>query len=261
MVPTMALDRVPLVLDPHALGLGAAGAPGFVLVLPGGGYVGRAEHEGSAVTAWLAEHGVPAAHLEYPVAPTRYPDALDQTLLALADLRAGRHGDVTGPIALLGFSAGGHLAGSAATATREEVEHLASRDGSDPAMLRRPDLLGLGYAVVSLVENPHVGSRTNLLGEVDDVRAAELSVDRRVDATTPPTFAWHTADDAAVPVSHAVLLAAALGAAGVAYELHVYPTGRHGLGLAEDVGPPVSEWATAWVRWLAQQGVGGQASR
>lgn len=252
----MTLTRVPLVLDPRSARLAADGAPGLVLVLPGGGYANRAEHEGPVVTDWLTARGVPAAHLEYPVAPARHPEALDQVLLALADLRGGAHGSFSGPVALLGFSAGGHLAGTAATATAAELAELASRAAGDGVALRRPDLVSLAYPVVSFVESAHLGSRLNLLGEVDDARAAELSVDRRVDAATPPAFLWHTADDDAVPVANSLLLARALGSAGVPYELHVYPSGRHGLGLGADVGPPVSEWPTSWLAWLARNGIG-----
>jgi acetyl esterase/lipase len=255
------LPRVPFVLHPQADDLADGGASGFVLVLPGGGYLGRAEHEGAVITAFLADHGIPSGYLAYPVAPAIYPEALDQVLLVLADLRAGVHGAFPGPIAVIGFSAGGHLAGSVATATEAERADLAAREGTDPESLARPDLATLCYPVISLVNRAHIGSRRNLLGATDtEALAASLSVERRVDADTPPTFLWHTADDASVPVENSLLMAGALRDAAVPFELHVYPTGRHGLGLADDVGAPVTDWRDAWLGWLARGGVGSARS-
>ncbi|TDE90889.1 alpha/beta hydrolase [Occultella glacieicola] len=256
MSATGRVPRVPLVLHPSAEELADGGASGFVLVLPGGGYAGRSEHEGPGVTAFLAERGIASGHLEYPVAPAIHPDALDQVLLALADLRAGVHGAFSGPVAVVGFSAGGHLAGSVATVTEAERADLAARDGADVHTLGRPDLVTLSYAVISLVNRAHVDSRRNLLGETDtEARAASLSVERRVDSNTPPAFLWHTADDAAVPVENSLLMAAALRDAAVPFELHVYPTGRHGVGLGDEVGAPVTDWRDAWINWLARGGV------
>lgn len=235
---------------------------GFVLVLAGGGYAFRAEHEFLDVTAWLAAHGIACGYLDYAVAPATYPQALGQVLRALAELRAGVHGPVEGPIAVLGFSAGAHLAGTALTATEEEIEvALAAWDG-DVADLpdvtaARPDAGVLCYPVVSMTDLPHLGSRRNLLGaDADDATlATSLSVERRVGADTPPVFMWHTADDDVVGVEHSLRLAGALGQAGVSYELHVYPSGPHGLGLAPDAGAP-AEWTQACLRWLGEQGIG-----
>lgn len=246
------MTATPLTLAPRP----AADHRGFVLVLPGGGYAHRAEHESVDVVAWLSEHGVASGYLDYAIAPERYPTALDQVLTALAELRAGVHGEVTGPVAVLGFSAGGHLAGTALTATPDELAAVQGR--SAPGLtVARPDAAVLCYPVTSLVRTPHVGSRENLLGDrADDATlAAGLSTEQRVDAATAPTFLWHTADDETVHVSHSLGLAAALGDQGVPYELHVYPTGHHGLGLAPG-GGTVEEWTTASLRWLREQGIG-----
>ena len=252
----MATERVPLHRHPRAAEQTAAGATGFVLVLAGGGYAHRSDHEGPGVVDFLASHGIPAASLDYPVAPARHPDALEQVLLALADLRAGVHGDVTGPLAVVGFSAGGHLAGTAATATDAERALVAARAGLDPATVRRPDLLTLAYPVASLVHRTHIGSRLNLLGEdAPEELAAGLSLERRADAGVPPLLCWHTADDDAVPVQNSLLAAAAWRDAGAEVELHVYPTGRHGLGLAAGEPEPVASWPATWLAWLARHGV------
>lgn len=220
-------------------------SPGTVLVLAGGGYQERARHESEDVAHFLAEHGVRAAWLDYPVAPARYPEALHQVLIALARLR--EHG----PVAVLGFSAGGHLAGTAATATARELADAAALAGLDPARVTRPDAAVLCYPVVSMIDLPNIGSRLNLIGNDDDAPARELSVELRVDADTGPVFAWHTAEDQVVGVEHSLSLAAALRRHRVPVELHVYPHGRHGLGLA----PGQIDWTTPLLRWLGEQGI------
>lgn len=205
---------------------------------------------------FLAAHGIPAAHLEYPVAPARYPEALNQVLLALANLRSGAHGPVAGPIAVVGFSAGGHLAGSAATATTAERTDLAARAGMDADLLARPDLLTLAYPVASLVNRSHLGSRLNLLGsDAPEQLAADLSLEHRADSLIPPLLCWHTADDAAVPMENSLTTAAAWRRVGAEVELHIYPTGRHGLGLATEEPEPVRGWPVAWLTWLARHGI------
>jgi acetyl esterase/lipase len=233
---------------------------GAVLVLPGGGYQVRSADEGAPVAAFLAASGVRAHWLDYPVAPARYPVALHEVLRAVADLRAGRRGGapVDGPVAVLGFSAGGHLAGTAATATDAELRAAAEVAGLGPAEVRRPDAAVLCYPVVSLVDHPHLGSRLNLVGDPDDAAARALSVELRVDAATPPTFLWHTAEDGSVDVENALVAAAALHRHRVPVELHVYPHGKHGLNLA--VGHTAGEWAFAAVRWLGEQGIGSVVS-
>lgn len=230
---------------------------GFVLVLPGGGYANRAAHEGLPVVEWLAAHGIAAGCLDYSVAPATYPTALDEVLATLAAIRAGDHGPVTGPVVVLGFSAGGHLAGLALTATEQDLRRVA--DASGTRRPTRPDAAVLCYPVVSMVHVPHLGSRTHLLGPLaDDTQTATaLSVERRVDSATPPVFVWHTADDAVVDVEHALGLATALSRADVPHELHVYPRGPHGLGLAQDAGA-VAGWTAACLRWLGDQGLGAQ---
>ncbi|SED89638.1 alpha/beta hydrolase [Ruania alba] len=248
--------RVPLVLSPATPELLTSGGRGFVLALAGGGYAHRSEHEGPGTADWLAARGIPAGHLDYPVAPARYPEALEQVLLALADLRAGVHGEINGPIAVIGYSAGGHLAGTAATATDAERTALAEREGIDPDTLARPDLVTMGYPVFSLVARTHVGSRLNLLGaDHTEALALALSVENRVDAAAPPAFVWHTSDDAAVPVENTLAAVSAWRAARADVEAHVYPHGRHGLGLALEETGAVAGWSQHWVEWLNGHGI------
>ncbi|UFU04277.1 alpha/beta hydrolase [Ruania suaedae] len=251
----MSTTRVPLHLAPRTPRLLQDGARGFVLVLAGGGYAGRSDHEGPGIAAWLADQGIAAASLDYPVAPARYPAALEQVLLALADLRAGVHGDVRGPLVLAGSSAGGHLAGTVATVTRAERQALATRTGThDP--LRRPDLVTMNYPVFSLVDHAHLGSRIALLGQDHPEQlAVDLSIENRVDADVPPAFVWHTADDAVVPVENTLAAISAWRSVRVEVEGHVYPRGKHGIGLALGETDAVAAWPAHWLAWLHRHGV------
>jgi acetyl esterase/lipase len=172
--------------------------------------------------------------LRYRVAPHRHPAPLDDARRTLAWIRDGSHGLQVQPhrVGVLGFSAGGHLAASLC---------------NQPAP---PDLAILGYPVISFVDQPHEGSVEALVGPgaTPSVRAAQ-SADRHVSPRTPPAFLWHTADDAAVPVSHSLRYAAALAARGIPVELHVFPRGVHGLGLAGE-DPYVARWTEHCERWL-----------
>lgn len=224
-------------------------APGprpLVLVLPGGGYRMTADHEAEPVAEWLAGLGLHAVVLRYRVAPEGsthplHPAPLDDAAAAVRWVRAGGTGLDVDParVGVLGFSAGGHLA-----ATLSTVEDAGVR----------PDATVLCYPVVSFGAETHEGSVAALLGPGAgaDERAA-LSAERRVRADTPPAFVWHTADDEAVPVSNAVRYAQALWAVGVPAELHVYASGRHGLGLATEE-PHVARWAEACAAWFARLG-------
>ena len=220
---------------------GSGGPRPAVLVLPGGGYGHCAPHEGAPVAAWLASLGLHAHVLEYAVAPQRHPRPLQDATAALEAVRAGASGLDVDPsrVGVLGFSAGGHLAACLSTGL-----------GGGAV----PDLTILCYPVVSLEHAPHAGSVRNLLGEdPSPARARALSPDLHVGPGAPPAFLWHTAADDVVDVTHSLRYTAALAAAGVEVELHVYPAGRHGLGLAEEE-PHTAGWTGACERWLASRG-------
>jgi acetyl esterase/lipase len=220
-----------------------------VLILPGGGYERQAGHEAEPVADWLASLGIHAYVLRYRVAPNRHPAPLADAKEALLGIRQGTQGlAVDGSrVGVLGFSAGGHLAATLSTAA---VTGSASLDV--PAAV--PDLSVLCYPVVSFQDEPHQGSVDNLLGAApseDLVRM--MSADLQVTAATPPAFVWHTADDAAVAVHHSLAYTASLVRAGVPAELHVFPHGSHGLGLAGDA-PGAKQWTTLCASWLGRMG-------
>jgi acetyl esterase/lipase len=199
-----------------------------VIVLPGGGYRRHAPHEGEPVADWLRGLGLEASVFAYPVL-TRHPGVLDAVrgeIRRVRDAGADRVG-------LIGFSAGGHAAA------------MAAGDA---------DLVILGYPVISMLLPTHKGSRTNLLGPTPTpAERAATSADLLVTAALPPHFIWHTAADASVPVQHSYLLAMALAAAGVRHELHVFPDGAHGLGLAEGSGG-AARWTSLCEDWLRGEG-------
>lgn len=224
------------------------GSRGAVVVCPGGGYEMKAAHEGGPIAEMLNAAGISAYVLDYRVAPCHHMAPLNDALRAIRVVRSLGYEKV----GILGFSAGGHLTCSAAT-----LYSLAQLDENDPIdqLPSRPDVFVPCYAVVSVMQFPHTGSRRNLLsGEADNQKMARLfSAEQNVTTDTPPAFIWHTASDNCVPVENSLMLAAALAAKGVPYELHVFAFGEHGVGLAEDL-PDVARWTGLCQNWLINQG-------
>jgi len=235
--------------------LPAGMARGVVIVCPGGGYRTLTPHEGEPIARWLNGLGIAAFILEYRVAPHRHPVPLGdlQRAIRLVRSRAADWGLAGQPLGVLGFSAGGHLAASAGAFGDD-----GDAGSADPVARgsSRADALVLCYPVISFGAARHQGSIENLLGAgATDEQIAALSLETLVTSDTPPTFLWHTADDEKVPAENSLLFASALGRAGVPFALHVYPHGRHGLGLATD-DPIVRSWTALCASWLATVGFG-----
>ncbi|HOX08213.1 MAG TPA: alpha/beta hydrolase [Planctomycetota bacterium] len=242
-------DRPRLV--PHLL---PGGAPrSAVVVCPGGGYSMRAAHEGDPIAAWLNSLGISALVLHYRVRPYRHPVPLADAQRAIRLVRhraADWHLD-PGRVGILGFSAGGHLACSAAT-----IFDRGRPDAPDPVdrQSSRPDLLVACYPVISFGEHRHDGSMKCLLGDPpDEELRAFLSLENRVTAETPPAFLWHTAEDQAVPVMNSLLFAGALAEHRVPFALRIFTRGRHGLGLGS-AGSEAATWPAQCARWMAEAG-------
>lgn len=147
--------------------------------------------------------------------------------MAMRFLRENAAGMEVGKIAVVGFSAGGHLAGL--LGTMYDGEELA---GIGAGKLLRPDALGLCYPVTISWGKHHQGSFSCLTGD-DEVLNGKLSLDRLVHSQMPPVFLWHTRDDETVPVFGTLAFAQALEAAGVEFALHIYRRGVHGLSTAD----------------------------
>ncbi len=247
-----AVDKPKLTVYRAEGGNGAA-----VVVCPGGGY-GRlaADHEGKQVAEWLNTLGVSAFVLQYRLGPRyRHPAPLQdaQRAIRMVRARAAAWGVDPSRIGIMGFSAGGHLASTAAT-------HFDAGEASadDPVARApsRPDFAVLVYPVISMQDGvTHAGSRQNLLGESPDPALVELlSNERQVTPRTPPSFLFHTADDPAVPAANSILFFEALRRAGVPAELHVFAHGAHGLGLAPS-DPALSPWPKLCALWMKGLGL------
>lgn len=232
-----------------------------VLLIPGGSYRFLAyDNEGTEQARWLNERGVTAFILLYRL-PTegwaRRADApLQDAQRAMRVIRAGAARFAVKPdrVAVLGFSAGGHLAGSLATRHAEPV--YAPVDAADQ-LSARPDVAGLIYPVISLDSAfTHVESRDDLLGAGAPVaQRAVYSVDKRVTATTPSMFLVHAADDGLVPVANTLALYQAMLDAKRPAELHVFDEGGHGFGARLPRAVPTSAWPTLFATFAARKGV------
>lgn len=220
-----------------------------IVVCAGGAYQMRAPHEGPQIAQWLNSIGVSAFVLDYRVAPYKNPAPLCDVQRAIRFVRynAEKYGIDAEKIGVMGFSAGGHLAGSASVHYDKKV--YANVDDVD-AVSARPNATILCYPVIDMFEYRHDGSRQNLIGENPIHEDKELmSLYMQVTKETPQAFLWHTSSDAAVPVENSLKYADALSKVQVPFEMHIYPLGRHGLGLAEEV-PYVAQWSNSCMKWL-----------
>ena len=236
--------------------VGATATGAAIVICPGGAYVNLADHEGHAIAVWLNSIGVTAVVLKYRLGPRyHHPVELQDVARAMRTVRAraAEWGIDPHRIGVMGFSAGGHLASTIAT-------HFDAGDSTaaDPIerMSSRPDIAVLAYPVISMTDGvTHPGSRRNLLGDnPTQALKAELSNEEHVTAQTPPTFLFHTADDAGrAGREQPPLRRSALRAAKVPFELHVFQQGPHGVGLAQD-DPVLGVWPSLLQRWLRVQG-------
>lgn len=231
-----------------------------MLVFPGGGYHHTSHREHESVALKLLERGYQVFVLEYSVAPARFPVALREAALAMRYIRENEAAyGLSGKVAAMGFSAGGHLCGCLGTLfDAPEVADIA------PAHILRPDALGLCYPVAVSHGRTHAGSFDNLCGEDADLRQ-RLSLDRLVRPDMPPAFLWHTRSDESVPCRNSLLLAAALEEQGVDFSLHIYRKGCHGLSTADllsytpenlpEISPDVPGWMDGMVQFFREQGI------
>jgi acetyl esterase/lipase len=239
----------------------AGTATGAAMVIcPGGGYGALAPHEGEGYAHWLAQQGIACFVLKYRLGSSgyRHPRMLEDAARAVRMVRFHAAEWKVDPtkIGIIGSSAGGHLASTLLT-------HFdaGKADATDPIdrISCRPDLGVLCYAVITMGDETHHGSRDNLLGKDPSPELIrELSNELHVTKDTPPCFIFHTYDDTAVPVENSLMFAEALRQAGVPFELHVYQHGAHGMGLGTKSADPalMHEWTHECQRWLKEQSFG-----
>jgi acetyl esterase/lipase len=226
-----------------------------VVICPGGGYGALADHEGKPVAEWLNTLGVAGFVLKYRLGPRyHHPAMLQDAARAIRTVRSKASEWHVDPkrVAILGFSAGGHLASTAGT-------HFdAGKADSDDPLERqssRPDRMILVYPVIALATPyGHGGSKRNLLGENPASELVQsLSNETQVTADTPPAFIVQTNADTAVPAENSLLFVLAMRKAGVPVEYHQFEKGRHGLGLGGG-DAAFQAWPELCATWLKGQG-------
>jgi len=225
-----------------------------VIICPGGAYQHLAPHEGMGYAEFFNSIGMDAFVCQYRVSPHRFPLPLLDVRRAIRFVRANaeRFGIDPNKVAVMGSSAGGHLAALVSNYDRD-----IDGEGQDETdrYSARPDATILCYPVIQSPDEQdannvgHVGSFRNLLGTTEPELCRMFSCDRLVSEQTPPAFLWHTAQDAGVNVINSYLYAAALRRNQVPCEMHIFPAGPHGLGLAKK-NPHVAQWVPLLVNWL-----------
>jgi acetyl esterase/lipase len=215
------------------------------------------DHEGYQIAGFLNSLGIAAFVLKYRLGPRyHHPAPLNdaQRAIRMVRSRAKELGVAPDRIGIWGFSAGGHLASSAATHFDQGKADAA--DAVD-RVSSRPDFAILAYPVITFTEEAYVhkGSRRNLLGDNPDPKLVEfMSSEKQVTAQTPPTFLFHTDADTAVPSENSVLFYLALRKAKVPAEMHIYQNGKHGVGLAP-TDPVLHSWAARLTDWFRTRGL------
>lgn len=218
-----------------------------VIICPGGGYARLSyDWEGTDCAKLLNAHGIAAFVLKY-----RLPDSLTSThpdqvplldakqAIRIVRARAKEWNINPEHVGVMGFSAGGHLAASLSTQLEEGT---------------RPNFAILVYPVISMDKTiAHIGSRNNLIGlQPTDDLIKKYSNEFQVSEQTPASFIVHATDDYSVPVENSLLYYQALKKNKVPVEMHVFPTGGHGFGLALGKGA-LEKWPNLLIDWLSIQ--------
>lgn len=228
-----------------------------MLLIPGGGYRWAVlDKEGFDVARVFAASGTTCFVLRYRLPADGWTAGADvplqdaQRAIRLIRSRAAEFGVRPDRIAVLGASAGGHLAGLASARTDATY---APVDAADEVSLR-PDLTVLMYPVATM-SDPHVhaGSRAHLLGEAPSQdRIDAYSLERMNWSGAAPVFLLHAMDDTSVPVENSLMLLSTLKAASVKAEAHLFQEGGHGFGIRLIQGRPAQVWPELARAWAAR---------
>ncbi len=228
-----------------------------VLVIAGGGYTKVSPREAEPIAFEFLAKGYNAFILDYSV-NVQYPNALVEACLAMSYIRdnADQLNVISDKVVAIGFSAGGHLTASLSIIPdeKEVVERLSKNKKFNAKTLAksvRPNAQILCYPVITGDKTySHKGS-FEVLTCGDNGLIDRLSLEKRVNSSTPPTFIWHTATDQSVPVCNSLILAKALSDNKIPVYLHIFPQGPHGVSLGNEVvtNKPY-ELSTGVTRWI-----------
>ncbi|HEV2545673.1 MAG TPA: alpha/beta hydrolase [Methylobacterium sp.] len=232
-----------------------------VLIAAGGGYL-RIDigNEGLPVGQWLARAGITAFVLVYRLPSEEWRDGPDaprqdaQRAMRLIRWKAEEYGLDPDRIGVLGFSAGGHLMG--VTATDAEQDLYDDMDDAD-GLSARPSFAGLIYPIITMRApfDRTMSSRRVLVGDdPPDARRRAYSVEVQVNERTPPVFMVQASDDRIAVTDHPLLMYAALRAAKVPAEMHLFERGGHGFGLGVP-GSPAAAWPALFMAWMRGHGL------
>lgn len=209
-----------------------------IVACPGGGYAGIATtHEGHDMAAWFNTQGITYAVLHYRMPYGKHEIPLSDAHQAIRYMRKNAEKWGIEQLGIMGSSAGGHLASTAATHFDAET---------------RPDFQILFYPVVTMTDYTHQGSKDNLLGKNPSEELVKLySNELQVTEQTPPAFIMHSSNDDAVPVLNSINYYLALCKHGVWSSMHLYPIGGHGWGYNESF-PYKAQWKNELEKWLRE---------
>ena len=226
-----------------------------IIIFPGGGYSHRAKHEGEGYAEYFSKHGFHCFVTHYRVLPYRFPVQLLDARRAVRYLRANADelGIDPNKIAVMGSSAGGHLSALVSTYRGEiDGEGLDALDAIDPT----PNAQVLCYPVLD--PSGHPGSFKNLLDDKFETEWKTIAPCELADEKTPVCFMWHCEGDKVVNASNVLKYSAKLLELGISQETHIYPFGRHGIGLVTDERFVGHEYMKSWgpmvVGWFKLHG-------
>lgn len=231
-----------------------------VIIFPGGGYSHRAKHEGEGYAQFLSDNGINAFVVQYRVSPHRFPLELLDARRSVRYVRffADKFGIDKNKICVMGSSAGGHLSALVSTYMEPiEFENLDEIDKEDFL----PNKQILCYPVIKLgYKFAHVASGVNLLGEKYPYEWENCSPNLIAGEKTPDAFIWHTFEDNCVNVINSLEYAKKLRKLNKRVEMHIFPDGAHGLGLAPQnpeldddanyMRKHISQWGDLLINWL-----------
>ncbi len=242
-----------------------------MVVFPGGGYEFTSDREAEPIASAYFAAGYNCFILRYICGPkAAVSNPLYDAAAAIAYVRTNAEKYCIDPekICVIGFSAGGHLAGF--ISTQWHRADIAEKLGIDNELCK-PNAAILSYPVITNNVPTHKGSFDNLLGaDRDDALNATANLDDLVDSRTCPCFIWHTASDEAVPVANSFAFARALTDNKIDCEMHIFPRGPHGLSRATAETAPdwapleayaipyVARWMDWSIKWLEETFYGGK---